>query len=118
MHVRGEIGGEPCDVTAYCRYRSRAERRGSEWGLVCLVGVYLKDTLAPVRPAGHVALDDARLAQYRDSYRFLSYLADERGHPASQDRPGADRPDLVETLLAADAAWLDEMSEDVDADTR
>ena len=52
-------------------------------------------------------LDEARLGRYRESYRYLSYLADERGHGANQERPGADRPDLVDAVLAADAEWLE-----------
>ena len=106
VHLRDEIAGEPCDVTAFCRYRCRAELRASEWGLVSLVGVYLKDRLASVRPGRWPTLDDTRLRRYRESYRYLSYLADERGHPANQERPGADRPDLVKAVLAADAVWL------------
>ena len=51
-------------------------------------------------------MDEARLAAYRPSYRFLSYVLEEAGKAARPDRAGVDRPDLIEALHKADEAWL------------
>lgn len=105
--MRRLFAGVECDLTGYCRHRSRVERRDGLWRLASLVGVYEKNTLVPVVPGTAPALDRQRLAGYRRSYDFQCYHREQEGSTAFADRPGTDRPDLVDALEAADRAWLD-----------
>jgi hypothetical protein len=104
--MRRYFDGVECDVTGYCRHRSRVERRMSTWRLLSLVAVYDKNTLVPVLPGTAPKLDERRLAGYRPSYNFQCYHREQEGNTAFSDRPGTDRPDLVEGLESADRAWL------------
>ncbi len=104
--MRRFFDGVECDLTGYCRHRSRVERRAGTWRLLSLVGVYEKNTLVPVLPGTAPKLDERRLAGYRPSYNFQCYHREQEGNTAFADRPGSDRPDLVEALEAADRAWL------------
>ncbi len=51
-------------------------------------------------------LDAGVLAGSRESYRYLTYLDRQAGHPVPDDLPGVDRPDLVGAFTADAAAWL------------
>lgn len=104
--MRRHFDGVECDMTGYCRHRSRVERRDGTWRLLSLVGIYEKNTLVPVVPGTAPQLDLQRLAGYRRSYNFQCYHREQEGNVAFSDRPGTDRPDLVEPLEAADRAWL------------
>jgi SnoaL-like domain len=104
--MRRHFDGVECDMTGYCRHRSRVERRDGTWRLLSLVGVYEKNTLVPVLPGSAPKLDEQRLARYRPSYNFQCYHREQEGNTAFSDRPGTDRPDLVEALESADRAWL------------
>lgn len=104
--MRRLFDGVECDMTGYCRHRSRVERRDGTWRLLSLVGVYEKNILAPVLPGTAPKLDERRLAGYRPSYNFQCYHREQEGNTAFSDRPGTDRPGLVEALESADRAWL------------
>lgn len=104
--MRRYFDGVECDMTGYCRHRSRVERRDETWRLLSLTGVYEKNTLMPVLPGTAPALDEQRLAGYRPSYNFQCYHREQEGNTVHSDRPGTDRPDLVEALEAADRDWL------------
>jgi hypothetical protein len=104
--MRRYFDGVECDVAGYCRHRSRVERRDGTWRLLSLVGVYEKNTLVPVLPGTAPKLDEQRLAGYRPSYNFQCYHREQEGNTAFADRPGSDRPDLVEALEEADRSWL------------
>ncbi len=104
--MRRHFDGVECDLTGYCRHQSRVERRRGTWRLASLVGVYEKNTLVPVIPGTAPKLDEPRLAGYRPSYNFQCYHREQEGNTALFDRPGTDRPELVEALEAADRAWL------------
>jgi hypothetical protein len=104
--MRRVFAGVECDLTAYCRHRSRAEQADGTWRLRTLVGIYEKNTLVPVIPGTAPALDTARLARYRESYNYQCYYREAQGKTALHDRPGLDRPDLVDRLVQADEKWL------------
>lgn len=104
--MRRNFEGVECDVTAYCRHRSRVERRDGVWRLLTLVGVYQKDTLVPAVPGEIPQLDLDRLHSFRPSYRYLSYYRAQMGHRPHMDRPGVDRPELIERLVREDESWL------------
>jgi hypothetical protein len=106
--LNGRAAGVPVTVTSHARLFVRAERRMKTWRISRLGAIYFQDSIAPQIPTDAIDLDRDRLAAYRPSYRFLSYVLEEAGKVARQDRAGIDRPDLIEKLHAADEAWLRE----------
>jgi hypothetical protein len=100
------FGGVECDMTSYCRHHSRVERIDGRWRLATFVGVYEKNTLVPTIPGTVPPIDAERLATFRASYAFQAYFRAQEGKQVNADRPGLDRPDLVERFLDAEAAWL------------
>ena len=93
-------------VASHARMHARVERRGGVWRIVRLGAVYFEDEMRARVPGEVPALDATRLAGYRPSLRFLSYLLEEGGKTPRADLAGIDRPDLVEAFLAADRSWL------------
>jgi len=102
----GRIGGVEVMVTSHARMHARVERRDGAWRIARLGAVYFEDAMAARIPGETPALDAARLAGYRPSLRFLSYLLEESGKTPRADLAGIDRPETVETFLAAEQAWL------------
>ncbi len=102
----GRVGDVAVTVTSQARLHVRAERRQGRWGIVSLRPVYFRDSVAADIPGEVPIFDPARLAAYRRSYRFLSYVLEEGGKTPRPDLAGADRPDLTDAMLAAEAAWL------------
>ncbi|MDX6741679.1 nuclear transport factor 2 family protein [Actinocorallia sp. A-T 12471] len=102
------LGGVPITLTAYGRVVERLERRAGRWRISELRCVYEFDQLTPNDPDQPVGLNPERLARYRPSYSALSYWVEEtRGTDAVRDDlPGVDRPETVDALYAANAAWL------------
>ena len=104
--LNGTIGGVPVTVASHSRLFVRAERGETVWGIRRLGAVYFQDAATAQIPGATVPVDEARLATYRSSYRFLSYVLEEAGKTARPDRAGVDRPDLIEALHKADEDWL------------
>lgn len=102
----GRIGDAEVLVTSHARMHARVERRDSVWRIVRLGAVYFEDEMRARIPGEVPALDAARLAGYRPSLRFLSYLLEESGKTPRADLAGVDRPDLVEAFLNAEQDWL------------
>ena len=102
----GRIGGVEVMVTSHARMHARVERRDGAWKIVRLGAVYFEDAMAARVPGETLVLDAARLAGYRPSLRFLSYLLEESGKTPRADLAGIDRPDLIDAMLGADQAWL------------
>jgi hypothetical protein len=104
--LAGRVGEVEVNVTCQARLCARAEKRYGLWRLSGFRAMYFQDALAAKNPAEVPRLDPVRLASYRPSYRFLSYVVEEAGKPARHDLAGVDRPDLVEALRAGEEAWL------------
>ena len=77
-----------------------------EWLILGLRGLYLKDTMQPADPGQPLSLDQAKLATFRPSYRYLSYLTVANGGPIRDDHAGVDRPETVAALRKAEREWL------------
>jgi hypothetical protein len=103
---RRTFAGVECDMTSFCRHHSRVVRADGTWRLATFVGVYEKNTLAPVVPGTAPDIDVERLATFRASYAFQAYFRAQEGKRVHHDRPGLDRPDLVARFLAAEREWL------------
>ncbi len=84
----------------------RARLTGDLWLIAGLRAYYVRDSLIACNPAQVPEMNDAKLAGYRLSYRYLSYILDSLGNHVRDDLPGVDRPDTVETLYAAERQWL------------
>lgn len=102
----GRIDRVEVMVTSHARMHARVERRDGMWKIVRLGAVYFEDAMAARIPGETPVLHAARLAGYRPSLRFLSYLLEEGGKTPRTDLAGIDRPDLIEAMLGADQAWL------------
>ena len=106
VHLRATFAGVEADVISYTRFFTRVGKREGRWLISGLRAFYQKDVLIPSDPANPPRLDVARLVQYRQSYRYLSYLMSERGHPIQSTLPGMDLPDTVHTLTEREEGWL------------
>lgn len=51
-------------------------------------------------------MDAARLAAFRPSYRFLTWIQSTRGVAVSQDLLGDDRPAELDAFHKGETAWL------------
>lgn len=108
IHLRTLMDEVEVLLVGHGRMLFRVERRDSNWLINHLTGIYVMDTLQPAVPGEAVSVDRERLAKYRSSYRYLSYLLESSGRPVSQDLPGVDRPGSVDAILTANAAWLNQ----------
>ncbi|WP_139792239.1 nuclear transport factor 2 family protein [Henriciella litoralis] len=111
IHLRTLMDKVEVLLIGHGRMLFRVERTGSNWLINHLTGIYVMDTLQPAVPGEAVSFDRERLAAYRSSYRYLSYLLEMSGRPVSQDLPGVDRPDSVDAILTANTEWLNQQSE-------
>ena len=66
------------------------------------------ETIVPANPAQTLAIDPAKLASYRASYRFMSYVLEERGQKMRDDLPGIDRPEGVTRLYSLERRLAEE----------
>ena len=92
--------------TGYVRLLWRAQRLGHRWLIAGLRGLYIRDLLQACNPNERVTLDEAELATYRPSYRYLTATLKYLGRDPSHDLPGIDRPETVAALRQAERAWL------------
>lgn len=102
----GRIGGVEVMVTSHARMHARVERRDGAWKIARLGAVYFEDEIRAKVPGEVPALDAARLAGYRPSLRFLSYLLEEGGKTPRADLAAIDKPETVEAFLTTERAWL------------
>ena len=104
--LRPHMEGVEVDLTAWCRFIARLERRHGEWRMTWFDNIYVKDRVDAVQPGAAPVLDQELLASLRPSYRHLAYLNRQGGYQVPDDLPGVDRPDLVENCQSAQKAWL------------
>ena len=98
-------GADVC-VFGFARLVWRAVKLGGDWKIAGLRMIYIRDLLLPCNPNHVPSIEDAQLARFRLSYRYLSYVLSQSDHPARDDLPGIDRPDLVSALRNAEREWL------------
>ncbi|MCS5713161.1 nuclear transport factor 2 family protein [Herbiconiux sp. CPCC 205716] len=104
--IRPTIDGIQCDVTSWCRFFSRFERRDGHWRMGSFDSIYCKDRIDTVSPGVQLDLDQETLASGRASYRHLRYLNLRAGYTVPDDLPGDDRLDLLEKFYADAHSWL------------
>jgi len=104
--LRPSLDGVAVDVTAWCRFIGLLERRSGEWRLACFDSIYVKDRVDVVVPGESLHLDAEKLAQGRESYRYLTYLNRQGGFTVPDDLPGVDKPELVDAYYDSIDRWL------------
>ena len=106
--LHGFYNRDGVDVTGtgYIRLLWRAQRLQGRWLIAGLRGLYIRDFLQPCNPNQHVMLDEAELATYRPSYKFLTATLKYLGRQPKDDMPGVDRPETVAALRSGEQAWL------------
>jgi SnoaL-like domain len=102
-----ELDGIDVNQAGHAHLLWRAVRStGDQWLIAGLRAYYVRDSLIACNPGQVLTLDGAKLAGYRLSYRYLSYVLDFLGNAVRDDLPGIDRPETVETLYASERQWL------------
>ena len=62
--------------------------------------------MIPGDPTRVPLLDQADLAKYRPSYRFVYFMLAHHGMKTRNDLPGTDEPATIEALRRAEERWL------------
>ena len=106
LHSFFPLDGIACKMTGFTRLLWRAQRLEGRWLLAGLRCVYIRDLLQPCNPCRVPVLDEAELARYRPSYRFVTYNLARLGLDPMNDLPGEDRPETVAALRAGEQRWL------------
>ena len=108
VHTILKLDGIEVINISYTRLLWRTQKDDGRWLIAGLRGIYIRDTLASCGPDQAFRVDETKLAGFRPSYRYLSYVLTADGQPARDDLPGVDRPETVEALRAAERQWLDQ----------
>jgi len=106
LHLNVHVGGADVGLVGYVRMLQRLERLDDRWLVAGLRSVYVHDSIVPMNPSLVPRIDQVALGKLRPSYRYLSYLLNQKGQATRDDLPGMDRPETFSKLAAADDAWL------------
>ncbi len=106
--LHGFYNRDGIDVTGtgFLRLLWRAQRLDERWLIAGLRGIYIRDYMQACDPSQRLVLDEAELASYRPSYRYLTATLTYLGRDPQHDLPGVDRPETVTALREAEKAWL------------
>jgi hypothetical protein len=99
------IEGKEFSLSSHTLFLYRVEKRQDEWRLCSFECIYRRDELVPVIIGQTVELPVAVLAQFRPTYRYLSYSLYLKGYAVNSDLPGEDRPETVRTILQEHFSW-------------
>ena len=83
------------------------QREGNGWRIINITVIYERDHLVVIDPDQRLSLDDIDVSQFRDSYRWLSYVLALDGQHSDQDLAGEDRPETVNRVFEATNNWLE-----------
>ncbi len=106
LHGFYERDGIDVASTGYTRLLWRTQRLNDRWLIAGLRCVYIRDMLQPCNPDQQLSLNEAELATYRPSYRYLTATLKYLGRDPKHDLPGFDQPETVVALREAEQTWL------------
>lgn len=101
-----EIDGQAANVFVWERMCFRVEKRETDWRISEFRAVYLKDSVFPEVPQDRVAVDLGLLRTCRRSYQYTHYWSIQAGWGDHPDRPGVDRPELMNEVYEGNRKWL------------
>ncbi len=99
------LDGIEAQLSSHARFFYRVERREGRWRLAGFEGVYGRDELVPCVPGQTISIAPDELAQFRASYRLLSYVLSRNGYRVNFDMPGEDRPETVAAFESELFGW-------------
>ncbi|RFU33617.1 hypothetical protein B7463_g2727, partial [Scytalidium lignicola] len=106
--IRFAQGGAEYDCTALSRFLSRLEKVGSEWKMLTLECIYIRDSIVPTIPqsgSGNTfVMTDSGVT--RMSYRCLGWLLESQGFPVGNKMPGVDDPESMKAVSDKNQSWL------------
>jgi hypothetical protein len=107
LHVRRKVGGVEADIESFMRFFDLAERRGGRWAIVKRTGVYEKDRLSAVDPAGFPAgfWDGIELSAFPPAKRFLCFAQVKNGSKPNTDFVSVNSPE-EQALYEQGRRWL------------
>lgn len=104
-----QLEGVAVSVVNHARLLWRVQKTDNQWLIVGLSVTYIRDILIPCNPGRVPHIDEVELASYRRSYQYFSYIFARSNHPARNNLPGIDRPDLMAALRDSAAQWLQQI---------
>ncbi len=106
LHSFFPLDGVACKTTGFVRLLWRAQRLEDKWLIAGLRCLYVRDCITACNPNRQPTLDEAELATYRLSYRYVCYNLARLGLEPKSDLPGEDLPETVQALRDGESAWL------------
>lgn len=107
LHVRRKVGGVEADIESFMRFFDLVERRVGRWAIVKRTGVYEKDRLSPVDPAGfpEAFWDGIDLGTFPPAKRFLCFAQVKNGGKPNTDFVSVNSPGEA-ALYQEGRGWL------------
>ena len=106
IQIRKVIAGVEMELQSDAKLVFRTQRINSAWYIATMEGIYEKDSLIPVYPAGDVKIPAEEISKYRSSYAGLSYVLATEGYEVNSKLPGRDCPETVVNLYEECTKWL------------
>lgn len=115
ISVRFQHNSAKYNLVSTCRFLSRlqvaqvADRASEfEWRMLSIQMVYLQDMISPVVPESISCLSEFKqgTSTRRMSYGLLTWVMESKGKIINDKLPGADDEELVEKMMALNAAWV------------
>ncbi|MEU0227261.1 nuclear transport factor 2 family protein [Streptomyces sp. NPDC006284] len=100
------VAGVEVVLSSFARLLYRAVKLDERWKIVRLDPIYERDALSPSLPGAELRVAPDDVQGYRQPYRFLAYVLEQRGYGIAQDLFGDDRPEEVAELYRDSHGWL------------
>ena len=110
IQKRVELDGVLLELNSDAKLVFRLRKEDGMWFIAGMEGVYEKDSLTPVVPAGGFTLPKQALTEFRESYGCLAWVLSRSGYEIDGELPGIDRPDLVDAFFKKTEEWLNQDS--------
>lgn len=106
-----QLDGYDFDIASHVWFVSRLVKipteKGEEWRMLGFSAIYDRDTIvpsAPLPPGYEFKIDIPEGT--RESYKYLTWVLEQRGYAIARDLPGTDDEASKQKLLDETEAWL------------